>query len=105
MDDYLINFKDINWHTETLGFEQKTYSDARYRMRLVRFSDSFTDREWCHKDHIGFVLKGEMKLDFDGEIVHYKSGCGFWIQEGKKSKHKVIIEKGKSVELILFERK
>ena len=105
MDDYLINFKDISWQTEAQGFEQKIYCDGKYKMRLIRLNDSFVEKEWCHKDHIGYILKGEMKLDFDGEVIRYKEGSSLWIGEGENSKHKVIMESGKSVELIVFERR
>jgi quercetin dioxygenase-like cupin family protein len=53
--------------------------------------------------HVGFVLRGEMKIDFNGKILSYKAGDGIWINQGVDSKHKVIIEKDKFVELILFE--
>ena len=44
-----------------------------------------------------------MQIDFNGIIKPYKKGDGLWISQGENSKHKVLIEKGKHVELILFE--
>ena len=44
-----------------------------------------------------------MQIDFNGIIKPYKKGDGLWISQGENSKHKVPIEKGKHVELILFE--
>ena len=40
--------------------------------RLLRFSDDFIEEEWCLKNHIGFVLNGEMKINFNGEIKSYR---------------------------------
>ncbi len=44
-----------------------------------------------------------MEIDFNGPIQPYEKGDGLWIKEGESSKHKVLIEKGKEVELLLFE--
>jgi len=44
-----------------------------------------------------------MTIDFDGSSSHYKKGDALWIESGEAEKHKVLIAKGKFVELILFE--
>lgn len=103
MTEYLIHFENINWETPHKGVLQKIHSDGSKRLRLLRFNDDFTEKEWCTKGHIGFVLKGEMSINFNGTLKHYKKGNGLWINKGNTDKHKVIIEKGKEVELILFE--
>lgn len=69
----------------------------------MQFFEDFREDDWCLKGHIGFVLNGEMSIDFDGTIMQYKKGDGLWINQGHDSKHKVLIEKGKQIELILFE--
>lgn len=103
MTNHLIHFNNLNWERPSEGVEQKIYSDGNRRLRLLRFYDSFIEKDWCVAGHIGYVLEGEMKIDFNGTIKNFKKGDGLWINEGDSSKHKVIIEKGKQVELILFE--
>ena len=103
MTDNLIHFENLDWERPKEGVEQKVYSVGNERLRLLRFQDSFIEKEWCFDGHIGFVLQGEMKIDFNGTIKNYKKGDGLWINGGESSKHKVIIEKGKQIELILFE--
>jgi len=103
MTEKLLNFKNLNWEKPKKGVEQKVYSDGTVKMRLLRFLDNFVEEEWCLKGHIGFVLNGEMKIDFNGEIKNYSKGDGLWINEGPDSKYKVIIEKGKQIEVILYE--
>ena len=103
MTENLIHFENIEWDKPMDGVSQKTYSDGINKMRLVRFQDDFIEEEWCLGGHVGFVLDGEMKIDFNGTIKNYKKGNGLWINEGEESKHKVIIEKGKFIDLILFE--
>ena len=103
MNEQLIRFKNIDGKKTSNGIEQKVYSQDGKKMRLLKFFDNFREVDWCTKGHTGFVLKGEMKIDFNGHIKKYKKGDGLWISKGLPTKHKVIIEKGKQVELILFE--
>ena len=97
----LIQFKNIAWAKPSKGMEQKVYTDENKRMRLVKFNDDFIEKDWCTNGHIGYVIEGEMQIDFNRELKHYKKGEGLWINNGEK--HKVIIAKGNHVFLILFE--
>ena len=103
MKENVILFENIEWESPQEGVEQKVYATNNRKLRLLRFSDSFVENEWCNKGHVGFVLKGEMKVDFNGNMKSYREGDGLWIDEGEKSKHKVVMERGKQIELILFE--
>ena len=103
MINYLIKFEDLKWTSPSTGIQQKAFKSGSRQLRLVRFYDDFIEKNWCTKSHIGLILNGEMIINFDGELKKYKKGDGIWIEKGLLSKHKVIIEKGKHVELILFE--
>lgn len=99
----LLKFDQLEWEKPKIGVAQKIYSDGKNRIRLLRFSEDFTEEDWCSKGHVGYVLAGEMTIDFNGKIQKYTQGDGLWIEQGETAKHKVIIEKGKQVELLLFE--
>lgn len=103
MTENLIHFKNIDWESPQKGVQEKIYSEGEKRLRLLKLEEDFVEKYWCLKGHIGFVVEGEMKIDFDGKIEEYKQGDGLWINEGEPSRHKVMIEKGKYVLLILFE--
>jgi len=105
MNKRLVQFENIEWDTSEVGVEQKVYSKGNKVLRLLKFKDDFFEKDWCLKEHYGYVLEGEMKIDFNGKIESYKKGEGVWIEYGEEFKHKVIIEKGKEVLLILFETK
>ena len=103
MTDYKILFKDLNWDNPSAGVEQKIVSNGIIKMRLLRFNDNFVEEHWCVKGHIGYVLDGEMTIDFNGKKEAYKRGDGLWIEAGEANKHKASIAKGLFVEMILFE--
>lgn len=103
MHNKAIIFDKIAWQETAKGTRQKVYSEGNSQLRILQFNEHYVEDDWCLKAHKGFVLNGEMNVDFDGVTEHYKKGDGLWINPGEASKHKVIIEKGKMVELMLFE--
>lgn len=98
-----ISFEEFMWEHVKDGLEQKVYSADDHRIRLLRVRDTFKEDAWCTNGHVGFVLKGEMQIDFNGRLEHYSGGDGLWIEQGEHAKHKMLIEKGKTVELVIFE--
>ncbi len=103
MKNYKILFNNLEWEKPSTGVELKIVSDGTRSIRLLRFYDDFIENEWCTNGHVGYVLDGEMSVDFNGRLEHYRKGDGLWIEDGVESKHKALIAKGKYVELILFE--
>lgn len=103
MKDYRIQFDQLPWTSAAPGAEQKTVVHGNQRLRLVRFNDAFIEPDWCTAGHIGLVLSGTMRVNFSGRMVHYQQGDGLWIAEGEVAKHKVEMEPGTVVELVLFE--
>jgi len=103
MSKGLIEFEELEWVQGATGARYKEYIQGDQKMRLVEFSYGFNEEDWCIKGHIGFVIKGSMKIDFSGNVVSYHSGDGLWIAEGEADKHKVLIGEGGSVLLFLVE--
>ncbi len=96
-----IRFNEISWDISTKGISQKVFSEGNTTIRLVRFNDEFIEEHWCTKSHLGYILKGELRLSFSDRMETYNEGDALMLTSGKK--HKIIMMKGKSVELILFE--
>lgn len=103
MKNSLLKFNDLEWDEPKLGVKQKVFSDGKSKLRLLQFDESFIEEEWCMKGHVGYVVDGEMTIDFNSIIKHYRRGDGLWIEPGESNKHKVIMKPGSKVELILFE--
>jgi quercetin dioxygenase-like cupin family protein len=103
MKEQLIKFDSIEWENPRRGLLEKNYSDGKTRLKLIRFDEHFVEEEWCHNGHIGYVISGEMSIDFNGTMKQYQKGDGLWIEAGETSKHRLIVARGKQVELILFE--
>ena len=55
---------------------------------MVEFSKGFIEHDWCTKAHIGYILEGQMEIDFDGKKEVFGPGDGVFIPAGEEHKHK-----------------
>lgn len=102
MQKYRIEFESMEWEKPAEGVKIKDYEQDSKKFRLVEFSKEFVEPDWCTKGHIGYILEGQMEIDFDGNKEIFGPGDGVFIPAGQKHKHKgrVITDK---VKAILFE--
>lgn len=104
MKDYKIVFNNMDWEILGAGVKQKQVLSCSQRLRLLRFDDAFVEGEWCIKGHVGYVIEGDLTIQFAGIDVSYKAGDVLVISSGESNKHKAKIRKGKFVELFLVEQ-
>lgn len=102
--DYLISFENMNWETPASGIRFKAYVSGNQKVRLVEFTDELFEKDWCLKGHVGYVLEGNLSIDFSGKEVKFKRGDGLFIPEGTENKHKAKVAKGEKTLLIMFEK-
>jgi ethanolamine utilization protein EutQ (cupin superfamily) len=104
MREYLINFQSMDWENPSPCIRYKAFSRDNQRIRLAEFSEDFAEKNWCTKGHIGYVIEGNISIDFNGKLVNFKSGDGLFIPEGESNKHKAKVAKGEKALVILFEK-
>ncbi len=88
MDACKVIFDSLEWQEAMPGARFKVFGDGRKQMRLLEFTSAFVEPHWCEKGHVGFVLTGELEIDFDGRIVRYGEGDGIFIPMGTSARHK-----------------
>lgn len=88
---YKIDFQSIQWETPAAGVRFKAYEQGGKKLRLVEFSKKFVEPDWCTNGHIGFVLEGQIEINFDGKKEVFGPGDGIFIPVGKKHKHKATV--------------
>jgi quercetin dioxygenase-like cupin family protein len=57
----------------------------------VEFFREFVEPDWYRRGHIGYVLEGEMEIDFSGQRVLFSQGDGIFIPPGEEHKHKATV--------------
>ncbi|MHC4365974.1 MAG: cupin domain-containing protein [Planctomycetota bacterium] len=102
MRQYKIDFESMVWEIPARGARFKAYKQDGRKLRLVEFSKEFVEPDWCTKGHIGYILEGQIEIDFDGKKEVFGPGDGIFIPAGKEHKHKgrVLVDK---VKVILVE--
>jgi hypothetical protein len=73
MDAKRIDFDALPWESPARGARFKVFRGGGKKVRVVEFTREFVEPDWCEKGHIGFVLKGELEVDFDGQLVRSSS--------------------------------
>ena len=92
MEQYKVDFKSMSWDAPAAGVKCKAYQQGGRKLRLVEFAKEFVEPDWCTKGHIGYVLEGQMEIDFDGKVVAFRPGDGVFIPAGEEHKHKARVQ-------------
>jgi quercetin dioxygenase-like cupin family protein len=88
MEKYRIDFESIEWESPADGVRFKAHEQDGKKLRLVEFSKEFVEPDWCTNGHIGYILEGQMEIDFDGNKEVLGPGDGVFIPAGPRHKHK-----------------
>ena len=86
-----MDFESMEWEAPAEGVRFKAYEQGGRRMRLAEFTKEFVEPDWCIKSHIGYILEGQMEIDFDGEKEVFGPGDGVFIPAGQEHKHKATV--------------
>ncbi len=85
---YAVRFNTMPWESPLPGMRSKVFREQTKQLRLVEFSKGFVEPGWCEKGHLGFVISGELEIDFSGKVEHFPEGSALVIPAGKSHAHK-----------------
>lgn len=102
MSIHKIDFELLEWKSPLAGVRFKAFEQKGRKLRLVEFFKDFIEPDWCTKGHIGYILEGQMEIDFDGTKEIFGPGDGVFIPTGEEHKHKARVLTDK-VKVILVE--
>ncbi|MBU2591634.1 MAG: cupin domain-containing protein [Nitrospinae bacterium] len=91
---YKADFEKLEWESPITGVRHKYIDQDGLRMRLVEYSKEMAPH-WCEKGHYGYLIEGEMEIEYEAEKITYKAGDGIFIPDGPEHKHmgRLISEK------------
>ncbi|MBI5252115.1 MAG: cupin domain-containing protein [Desulfomonile tiedjei] len=102
MNTYKVDFGSTPWDSPAPGVRVKIHKLEARQLRLVEFSSEFVEHDWCRRGHIGYVLEGQLQIEFQGRQVTFGPGDGLFIPAGDDHRHKAKVLTG-AVRLILVE--
>ena len=88
MEQYKVDFESMGWESPAEGVRFKVYEQDGRKLRLVELGKGFVEPDWCTKGHIGYILEGQMEIDFNGEKEVFGPGDGLFIPAGEEHRHK-----------------
>jgi quercetin dioxygenase-like cupin family protein len=100
--EYRADFESIPWQSPLPGMRFRIHEQDGRRLRVVEYSNDFVEPDWCRNGHVGYVLEGEVEIDFNGRLVRFGAGDGIFIPPGDEHKHKARIL-SEIVRVVLFE--
>ena len=83
-----IDFDSIAGDSPASGLEVRAFAQSGKQIRLPEITRDFVEEDWCLKGHAGYIVEGELEIDFDGKTIVYRAGDGLLIPGGEASKHK-----------------
>lgn len=83
-----MDFESIPWENPATGVRFKVFEKDGKKLRLAEFAKDFVEADWCTRGHIGYIIEGQMEIDFNGKVIVFGPGDGLFISAGEEHKHK-----------------
>jgi mannose-6-phosphate isomerase-like protein (cupin superfamily) len=83
-----VAFDEMPWETSPSGVRFKVRTIGSQQLRLLEFTRDLDHPHWCTTGHVGYVLDGEMEVDFGSGTVVFRTGDGVAIPPGEADKHR-----------------
>ena len=100
--DHRVAFDSLAWDDLAPGARHRAFRAGDTVLRLVEFTHGFVEPDWCLRGHVGYVLSGDLDVDFDGVLEHFTAGDGVFIPPGEAHRHTAIVVRD-VVRLVLVE--
>ena len=85
-----LNFEAIPWTESLPGARSKNWADNKRRVRILELTDDFVEPDWCPKDHVLYVISGDVEIEFAGNREQFKTGDAAVIARGDKHKARAL---------------
>ncbi len=91
---YKAEFDKLEWESPIEGVRHKYIDQNNLRIRLVEYSKEMP-LHWCEKGHYGYLIEGQLEIEYGNAKLVYKPGDGIFIPDGSDHRHrgKALTEK------------
>mgnify|MGYP006271019447 CR=1 FL=1 len=84
---YKVRFDALEWESPMTGVRHKYIDQNGIRLSLVEYSKEMP-LHWCEKGHYGYVIEGQMEIEYNDARMFYKPGDGIIIPDGPDHRHR-----------------
>jgi quercetin dioxygenase-like cupin family protein len=82
-----VDFNALQWQSPIEGIRHKCLEQDGLRMRLVEYSRTMPPHS-CDKGHYGYLIEGQLEIQYEDERVVYNPGDGIFIPDGPDHRHR-----------------
>lgn len=75
-----IDFETLPWTHAADGLRFKSTERDGRRVRLLEFAPGFGESEWCQKSHAGYIVAGELEIEFGDRAERFAAGDALVIE-------------------------
>jgi arsenate reductase len=107
-----IAFDTLPWETTISGARSKAQTIGSRQLRLLELTPELDHPHWCEAGHIGYVLEGELEIEFEQGAITFRAGDGIAIPPGSADRHRpravsglvrlIFVEATAPVRVVLF---
>lgn len=76
-----VPFDDLPWQTSPAGVRFKVHRDGAIQLRLLEFTPDLVHPNWCVAGHAGYVIEGDLEIEFDDHVERHGGGDGVLIPD------------------------
>jgi hypothetical protein len=91
---HAIRFEELPWLAVSAHARQKRIVSEDRIVRLLELEQGFQEVDWCCNSHIGYVISGELQLNFITHNESFHSGDALILAGGDDGKHKATVVEG-----------
>ena len=85
-----LDFEAISWTEALPGARSKNWADDERRIRILELTSDFVEPDWCTKDHLLYVISGDIEIVFADGRELFKTGDVALIALGNKHKARAL---------------
>ncbi|MDT7777950.1 MAG: hypothetical protein QOC99_462 [Acidobacteriota bacterium] len=74
MNTSRIDFETLTWTQAAEGLRYKSAESEGRRVRLLEFAAGYLEAEPCLKSHAGYVIEGELEIEFNDRTERFGPG-------------------------------
>jgi quercetin dioxygenase-like cupin family protein len=91
---YKAEFDKLEWASPIKGIRHTYIDQNNLRIRLFEYSKEMP-LHWCEKGRYGYLIEGQMEIEYEKGKIVYKTGDRIFIPDGFDHKHrgKALTEK------------
>lgn len=93
-------FAEMPWAQTAPHAYEKRVTIGNHAVRLLRLEPGFVERDWCERPHFGYVVEGQLCIEFEQSSVTYVQGDYIAITGASDTRHRAVVSEAVTLFLV-----